>query len=476
MDAIEEDRLLSSRVAVKPLNVIVIGAGIGGLAVGLALRKTGHHVQILEKRQVATEVGAGIQLPPNAARILHRLGVLKEVFGYTTFLKRNSLRRYNDDDELGSVPLGHIEKEFGWPLGVVHRADLHAVLLKAATEAGCEILTGHQVLALDKDFRPQVTYTHNGKEGMLSGDLVIAADGMNSPARKVVAAAHGHEDRLTPTGESAYRIMLPKELMEHDEKLMAILNEDMGLRYMGPGGHIMAYPLRKNTLYNVVLIHPTDPGSSGSQTSWLARGRKDALLANHADWSALVRALLAPAPAARVLATALHALAALPAWSAGGAVALLGDACHHMAPFVAQGAANALEDAGVLAAALTRTGDVALALAVYERVRKPRAEKMAASAEQTGRNLHLPDGPEQVRRDEAIRAAAAAARREGDDDDDDDAAAAPANPDHWNDRERTREMWGVDVMRDTIENWDELAAEVVASRTHTDGGVLLPSE
>ncbi|GAW26319.1 putative salicylate hydroxylase [Rosellinia necatrix] len=156
MDRQNDDSVFSERRAVKPLSVIVVGAGIGGLAVGLCMQKTGHKVRILEKRREIAEVGAGIQLAPNATRILRRFDVLDEAMKYAIVLKQNSLRRWEDDEEVGSIPLAHVEEEFGAPLAVIHRADLHRVLLDAAIGCGCEILRGHEVIDTDPQFLPYV--------------------------------------------------------------------------------------------------------------------------------------------------------------------------------------------------------------------------------------------------------------------------------------------------------------------------------
>ncbi|KAI1500731.1 putative salicylate hydroxylase [Biscogniauxia marginata] len=456
MESPSESGIFSGRHAASPLKVLVIGAGIGGLAVGLGMRKTGHDVLILEKVKEVTEVGAGIQVAPNAARILRRFGVLEDVMEHANVLERNSLRRYDNDEELGSVPLSHVEREYGAPIAVVHRADLQRILLNTFQEGGGRILTNHKVLEIDSDFKARVLVDHDGTCEWFSGNLIIAADGMNSIVRRQIATACRHVDRLIPTGEAAYRLLLPKELIQ-DDRVAALLEENMGLRYMGPGGHIMAYPLRKNTVYNVVLLHSVKSrqlaGSAtcvDSRPSWTKRGRKEEMRQFYSKWSPLVQDLIDYAPESDILETTMTDLPPLPCW-VKGRVALAGDSCHPMLPFVAQGAANAIEDAGTLAAAFTCTDDVELALKVYEVVRKERGERIQASATATGESLHLPDGEKQRKRDQAI---ANASRGDG------------QNPDHWNDKEWNRFMWGVDVMRETIENWQTLATTVINHRPH----------
>ncbi|KAJ8133294.1 hypothetical protein O1611_g331 [Lasiodiplodia mahajangana] len=446
METQHDDSVFLERRAIRPLSVIVIGGGIGGLAIGLCMRKTGHDVLILEKRKEITEVGAGIQLAPNATRILRRFGVLEETMKYAMVLERNSLRRWEDDEELGSIPLGlGIENHFGAPLAVIHRADLQRVLLHAAIDCGCRILGDHEVVDIDQNFLPideSMFVVLREMPGVMSADVVLAADGMNSIVRRRMAVASGHVDQLVPHGESAYRFVLPTELVKHDATVMALLSKNQGTRYMGPGGHIMAYPLRKNTLYNVVLIRK-DKGKKLGKTSWTAKGRKEEILEHYSGWSPVVQALISHVPGSEVLETPMNDMPPLPTW-VKGRIALAGDACHYMLPYVAQGASNALEDAGVLAMAFTCTDQVEIALALYESVRKSRSERIQATATNTGNTLHLPDGEEQKRRDEAIRAAS---------------RGLGPNPDKWNDKQSREFMWRVDVMAETINQFESLAQE-----------------
>ncbi|KAI0405643.1 putative salicylate hydroxylase [Xylaria palmicola] len=453
-----DDSVFAERRAVRALSVIVVGAGIGGLAIGLGLRKTGHNVG-----EEITEVGAGIQLPPNATRILRRFGVLEETMRHATVLDRTSLRRWENDEELGSIPLAlGVEELFGAPLTVIHRADLQRILLNAAIGCGCEILKDQQVLDIDQQFLPYVILlltqssryhvaSHanlavlvrsHGRDIWMSADLVIAADGMNSIVRRRMAAINGYPDQLIPAGESAYRFLLSRKLIQHDGAVMKLLSQNQAVRYMGPGGHIMAYPLRDNSLYNVVLVRVGD-GTKAQNASWTTRGRKEEIIKHYRGWCPAVRGLVGHIPVAGLLETPMNTMPPLPTW-VKGQVALAGDACHYMFPYVAQGAANAIEDAGTLAMAFTCTDQIGLALQVYQVVRKDRSEWIQASATNTGRNLHLPDGEEQRRRDETIRAAS---RGTGE------------NPDQWSDRRSRDFMWRVDVMAETIATFESLAAE-----------------
>lgn len=266
-----------------------------------------------------------------------------------------------------------------------------------------------------------------------------------------MAIAGGHEDRPVPTGDAAYRLLIPKTKIEQHRALLEMIEKNVAVRYMGPGGHVMAYPLRHNTLYNLVLVHPTgakqkkEPLGGGvrahAQDSWTTKGDRKEMLDMYKGWSPAVRAWLEHADD-EILEWDLYTHPPLPTW-VRGSVALMGDACHPMLPYVAQGAASAMEDAAVLAAAFTCTSDVRLALAVYEKARKDRAEQIAASAAATREVLHLRDGPEQVQRDEAIRNAGL---ESGD------------SPEKWGNQKWQDYTWGHDVVKDTIERWHELVA------------------
>ncbi|KAH8673444.1 salicylate hydroxylase [Xylariales sp. PMI_506] len=449
MDTVRDDFSFAHRQAAQPLEIIIIGAGIGGLATGLGLARSGHRVTILEQAKEILEYGAGIQLPPNASRILNRFGVLEEVMGETNLLEKISIRRYDNDEELGVIPLmPGVSQKHGAPLGVIHRGDLQRILLEAANKSGCQILTSRRVIRVDDSFLPWVQV----EDGTwYSSDLVIAADGVKSSIRSQIAASCGSTDKFMSTGDSAYRLLIPRERLKHNPRALEKLEANSGIRWMGPGGHIMAYPVKNNSAYNVVLIHPAKVKQNTmleKDSFWINPVSKREVLNCYRGWSSQVQEIISCVPDDEVIEWTMNTHPRLPRWVRGH-VALIGDACHPMLPYVAQGAANAIEDAGVIVAALTCTSDVILALEVYEIIRKERGELIQASAAATRESLHLPEGDAQKARDEAIRKACQGEGR---------------NPDRWADREWQYFMWSVDVMKDTIEQWDDLAGRVRSSK------------
>jgi salicylate hydroxylase len=287
-----------------------------------------------------------------------------------------------------------------------------------------------------------------------TGDIVIAADGIKSVCRKHMAMAGGYanKDQPYPTGDAAYRLLIPREKVQHDPELLAMLDRDVAMRYMGPGGHIMAYPLKGNKVYNMVLIHPSKTSGDVEEDAWTTTGERKKMMSFYGSWSPAIRKWLSYAGEENeenIPEWTLNMYPPLPTWIRGG-VALIGDACHPMLPYVAQGAANGIEDAAVIATALNCTSNVHLALRVYEAVRKERAEKIAASASDTSRSLHLSDGPEQEKRDKDIQSA----RRE-------ERAGESDLGDKWRDQQWQDFMWGIDVMRETVDKWAELSVAVM---------------
>ncbi|OAA35233.1 Aromatic-ring hydroxylase-like protein [Beauveria brongniartii RCEF 3172] len=441
METLRDEFSGNGRQAVKALNVIIVGAGIAGLTAGIALARTGHCVTIFESVAEITDVGAGIQIAPNASRILHRLDVLQHVMDRATILERVSVRRYTSDEEMATFPLMPANGlKYGAPMGVIHRGDLENILLNKALELGCHIFTNHKVIAVDPEFSARVR-VHQGKTDAkfwLSADLVIAADGIKSNIRRQMMNSESCKDEPIPTGDAAYRLLIPRDRALNDPLALSMLDQNVAMRYMGPGGHIMAYPIRDNSLYNIVLLHPAK-SEVLSKDVWTSKGSREDMFKFFAGWSPAIQKWLAHADE-DILEWNLYIYPDLLTWIQGS-VALLGDACHPMLPYVAQGAANAMEDAAVLATALTCTSNVQLALKMYETIRKSRAEKIAASATATAKTLHLPDGPEQVARDQELI----------------NPGVAKRNPDKWSNLEWQDLTWGVDVMEMTIRLWSELA-------------------
>ncbi|KAJ5776552.1 uncharacterized protein N7511_001563 [Penicillium nucicola] len=412
-----------------PLEVIVVGAGIGGMAAALTLGLRGHHVVILEAAPKLMEVGAGIQVSPNMLRLFDRWGVSDLIHAQDVALEHIHVRRWEDGSLLGTMP---VNKTYGQQV-VIHRADLHnAIIEKALALPNVELRVNSPVSEVS--FDPASVTLSNGT--VIRGDIVIGADGIKSTIR-----AHLLDDsslKAVATGDAAYRIMLPREIMVKDPELKSLIEQPEATRWLGPNRHIIAYPVRNHQLYNVVLLHPD---VLGSEESWTTKGSKQAMVDNYDGWDSKVRKLIDLVDDDEVLEWKLCLHRPLKTWIRGS-VALIGDACHPMLPYVAQGAAQAVEDAaalGILLSSITSRAEIPLALSAYEQSRKERAETVQQSGSENRITLHLPDGPEQVARDAQFLA-----------------SASGENPDKWSDRRTQEFLWGWDAEKEALTTWAEM--------------------
>jgi len=368
------------------MDVAVVGGGIGGLAAALSLLGAGFDVQVYERAEALSEVGAGIQVSPNASRVLHGLGLTDELARMGVRPAGWHQRRWDDGRTLLRTPLGDTAVEaFGFPHYQTHRADLLGALLDAFPKERLHVR--HRFVGLaEHDERVRARFA-NGTE--VEADVLVGADGIHSAVR---AALLGPEDPVF-TGCVAYRGLVPAERLEH-----------LGLEvttqiWMGPGSHFVHYYVQRRRLVNFVAVIEQE---SWTRESWTDRGEVADALAAYEGWHPQVHEILRAVD--ETFVWALFDRPPLPHWSSGR-VTLLGDACHPMLPFMAQGAAQALEDGVALTACLARAGpDVPAALRRYEAARRPRASRIQGLSTLNKTRFHLPDGPEQRERDARMAA------------------------------------------------------------------------
>ncbi|KAJ5914868.1 Monooxygenase FAD-binding [Penicillium tannophilum] len=415
-----------------PLDVIVVGAGIGGMAAALTLGLRGHRVVILEAAPKLMEVGAGIQVSPNMLRLFDRWGVSDLIHAQDVALEHIHVRRWEDGSLLGTMP---VNKTFGQQV-VIHRADLHNALIdKALDLKNVELRVNSIVTSVE--FSPASVTLANGT--VVRGDVVIGADGIKSTVRSHLL--NDSSIKAVPTGDAAYRIMLPRSVMEADPELKALIDEPQATRWLGPARHIIAYPVRNHEMYNVVLLHPD---RQEVEESWTTKGSKQAMVDNYQGWDRRVRKLIDLVDDDEVLEWKLCLHSPLKTWIRES-VALIGDACHPMLPYVGQGAAQAVEDAaalGILLSNITARHEIPHALQVYESSRKQRAETVQQSGSENRITLHYPDGPEQIARDKQFQA-----------------AATGSNPDKWSDRETQKFLWGWDAEQVSLDAWKKAGTD-----------------
>ncbi|MBR28012.1 MAG: hypothetical protein CML46_13850 [Rhodobacteraceae bacterium] len=361
----------------RRLQLALAGAGIGGLAMATAMGRAGHGATVIERAPALGEVGAGLQLSPNAMRALEFLGVAEAVQAVASRPEAVVLRLHRSGRQVYRLALGRAaETRWGAPYLHIHRADLLAILERAAREAGAEIRTGIHVERAGDIRGGAALHTDAGR---IEADLAIGADGV----RSVVREALTNRGRPRYSGFVAWRGTVPAD------RLPAGLLAPRATVWMGPRRHLVTYPLREGRLLNFVAIEEREAWTA---EGWSAPGDPDALRASFHGWHEEVGQLFAAVD--RTFQWGLFRHAPLGRWSEGR-VAVTGDAAHPTLPFLAQGAALALEDAVVLARAL-QSHELTSGLTAWEAARKPRATWLQAAAARTGKRFHSRWAPEQM--------------------------------------------------------------------------------
>ena len=370
------------------LAIAIIGGGIGGLAAALSLVKAGFDAHVYEQAPELREVGAGIVVSPNATRILDRLGLGAALAQTSVRPLAWHERRWEDGRTLLRVPLADAAvAEFGFPYYQCHRADVQTTLAGALAR---RLHLGHRLVELEERCDRVELRFNNGVR--IAAEIVVGADGIHSTVRH---ALFGPDDPRF-TGCVAYRGLVPAEGVQY-------LNLETTMqRWMGSGKHFVHYFVQGRRLLNFVCLVEQDTWTS---ESWSERGDITEARAAYRGWHPQVRAILDAQD--EIFVWALLDRAPLPRWSVGH-VTLLGDACHPMLPFMAQGAAQAIEDGATLAAIVARDGtNVAAALRAYEAARLPRTARIQAFATASKTRFHLADGPAQQERDAQMASDAA---------------------------------------------------------------------
>ena len=366
-------------------SVIVAGAGIGGLTAALALARNGFRVTVLEQTERLSETGAGIQLSPNAARCLIDLGVGERLRPHVTVPMALRVLAGHSGREIVRMPLGGAAERYGAPYWIIHRGDLQAALVAAvAQERDVSLKLGMRV----EDFATHshgVTVSANGFGGVWHerGHALIAADGLWSESR----ARLGFKDPPRFAGRTAWRALIPAS------EVPAELREPLIHLWLGRDAHLVHYPVKAGALINVVVITTDNWNAPG----WSApASRIDLLPRLPAErWAPQARALVREPET--WLKWALYDHSPLSSFCYGAA-ALIGDAAHPMLPFLAQGAAMAIEDAVVAARCLARMpDDAAGALQSYSALRRTRTRRVQRLAARNGARYHLSALPAMLR-------------------------------------------------------------------------------
>ena len=350
------------------MKLLIAGAGIGGLTAALAALRKGIEVEVYEQAHELKEVGAGVQLSANGTRVFYELGVGEALKALSCEAGSKELHLWNSGETWTIFDLGKVSLErYGYPYLTVYRPDLLSVLVSAVGRE--KIHLGSKCLGFTQD-GDRVQLAVEGHPPVI-GDALIGADGVHSRIRQALFGP----DPAQFSGIVAWRGIVPME------RLPQHLHRMVGHNWVGPGGHVVHYPLRAGKVMNFVGALER---SDWQVESWSARGTTQELAADFAGWHEDVQALIRGIPVP--YKWALMVRPPMPRWTAGR-VTLLGDACHSMVPFLAQGAVMAVEDGLVLSRALTEgAGDVPTRLLRYENARRERTRRaVEGSADNIGR-------------------------------------------------------------------------------------------
>lgn len=346
------------------LQTLVVGGGIGGLAAALGIARSGRPVHVLERADELVEIGAGLQVGPNASRAMDELGILDDIRPRAVFPRRGVMRDARTGDVLTTLDLSSFDRRYGYPYIVLHRGDLLEALIRH-----CE---ANDLVTVETGRHVTSAHLRAGSARVTCADgtgyetaALVAADGLHSALRK-----HVLQDELVPSGYTAYRGTIPIG------EVPTAIDDDAVMLWVAPGLHLMQYPVRGGAVYNQVAVVRTDLAA-------------ESLDAAFAETCAQVRA--AVAAIGRDRSWPMFDRAPAPTWTRGRLL-LVGDAAHPMLQYLGQGACQALEDAVELERRFrTHHDDVEKAFAAFQRTRMPRTHRCQTSARPWGELWHTDD-------------------------------------------------------------------------------------
>jgi len=354
--------------------ILIAGGGVGGMTTALALAQRQIPVVLFEQAADFSDVGAGIQLSPNCSRVLRTLGLTKELDEQGFLPQHTQFRHWQIGKIISETSLGKsAEQTYGAPYYHFHRSDLLNLLLQAAkTQPLIQLKLNSRIESIEQ-IDDSVRVLVNGETH--TGSALIGADGIHSKVRESLFGA----ESPTFTGNVAWRALVPTS------SLPANLIQPAATAWWGPGKHFVHYYVRGGTMVNCVCVVES---KEWQDESWNINGHFPDLAAEFADWHPTINTLLANANKKNLYKWGLFDRPPMAQWSIGR-ITLLGDACHPTLPFMAQGAAMAIEDAAVIAGCLNQTQDPTSAFLRYEKLRKKRTAMIQQLSRRNAKVFHL---------------------------------------------------------------------------------------
>jgi salicylate hydroxylase len=355
------------------MRILIVGAGIGGLTAALALLRDGHDVAVYEQADKLADLGAGVQISANGARVLFALGLEDAIRSVWSEPAGKEIRLWNSGETWKLFDLGaESVARYGAPYFMIHRADLHTALIDAVRALKPDaIRLDARATGFDDEGTSVTLHLANGER--VNGDVLVGADGVHSRIRNTLAG----DDKPEFTGCMAWRGLVPVD------KLPAHMRRNVGVNWVGPGGHVINYFLRRAEIFNFVGIVERD----WRVESWTERGTREECAADFAGWNEDIHAVIRNI--AEPYKWALLGRTPLTRFSRGRAT-LVGDAAHPTLPMLAQGANMAIEDGMVLARCLAAYDDAETALARYDAARVERTAKLVRGANEMAKRFHNP--------------------------------------------------------------------------------------
>ncbi|GLA47098.1 hypothetical protein AnigIFM63604_000962 [Aspergillus niger] len=367
------------------LDIIVVGAGLSGLATAISCAMSGHTVTVLEQAKELAEVGAGLQITPNASRLFSHWNLPEKLWTDAAEPTSLTVHRYTGEVLAHEESFDrNIRSKYSAPFIDLHRVDLQQALYARAKELGVTFHLDERVNTIDFDTTTVTTL----KGRTVSGDLIVAADGLWSRCRECYC---GRKDDPIPTGDLAYRIVLTADQIS-DPDLKAWVENPTVHFWIGPGAHAVGYSLRGGKMMNIVLLVPDDlPPGVSRQT-----GSLEEMMRLFVGWDPVLTRFLGYVNGVDKWKLMHHA--EMESWiNDKSNLVFIGDACHPMLPYLAQGANSSLEDGAVLGGLLghmKHKSDLPAILRIYEKLRKSRGNQIKKR-----NDFHMHDGPEQEKRD-----------------------------------------------------------------------------